>query len=497
MSEQASTMKIIILGSGVTAWMVAAALSRRLRGVAEVVVVEAGTPPFPSIETTLSTISRFHETIGFPEDSLICSGGGAFSLGTVLTGWAGIGRSHIQPFGEIGAPIGPVAFHQVVARLRASGETVRLADYSLAALLAQANRFGRPAEDARSVLSTYDYGLIIDSRAYANLLRSMALKAGAEVRSPATCDVVRLEDGSISSVKNADGEVIAGDLFIDCTEVKEISSLSASHWLDWSSYLPCDRILAAERQTDEPIGPFAHVEAHAAGFSRNLSLPGRLATLLVYSGAHLSDERASDNLERAGYYDLLLHPLRPGRRRRAWTGNSIAIGASATVLDPLQPTQLHLTQSAILRLLKLLPSKKQPAVEAEEFNRQTAEEADRALDFHVLHYKTNGRTSETFWEQCRNMTVPESLSYKMEVYSSRGKVVLQDHEVFDEQQWIMLMDEQGVIPRRYDAMADAIPMEKVGQHLGRIRKALIGAVREVPPAALYTHQLCASRLGDA
>jgi tryptophan halogenase len=52
--------------------------------------------------------------------------------------------------------------------------------------------------------------------------------------------------------------------------------------------------------------------------------------------------------------------------------------------------------------------------------------------------------------------------------------------MFEESEWAALFDSFGVRPRRYDARADAIPVDRIRQHFASIRKIMLEAAARLP-----------------
>jgi tryptophan 7-halogenase len=470
--------KIVIAGGGVAGWLAAAALARKTNCAISVVETQGiddslGLPL--KVEATLPSTPAFHEALGFDEDRLLASSNGSFTLGRALGNWTAATTPSFHPYGEIGASLGPIAFHQLVARLRATGEAVNLANYSVAALCAQSGRFARPPADYRSVLSTMAYGLHLESEAYRDALKADALANGATAIE-GTVSGVKLSDGKlIESIALSNGEHISGNLFLDCTGQSRtlIGGMPFATFDDWSKWLPCDRCVGKASPVDSPPLPYTHVDADSAGWQSFASTQDIVSDTLVY---------------RQGATEHDAYHFASGSMASLWIGNCIAIGGAAAIIDPVASTQLHLAGSAILRLLKLFPHDRTCRIEAAEYNRQTIEELENARDFAILHYKANGRVGEPFWDECRAMAVPERLAHKIELYQSTGRLALHDEESFEASDWIALFDALGLKPNRYDAMADAIEPARIADYLQQVRTAMLKAIATLPPYDEYLKQ---------
>ncbi|MFS2110677.1 tryptophan halogenase family protein [Sphingomonas sp. Sphisp140] len=448
-----------IVGAGVAGWMAALALRRALPG-ASISVVETEGPdwslgPFGPGETCLPGFEAWLADHGIDEGALLRAARGSFSLGTAFSGWAGQETDWFLPFGTIGAPIGTIAFHQLAARMREGGQALRLADFSLAAIAAASGRFARPSLDPRSVLSSYGYGLHLDRAGLAETLRLASGLASAGRFRAFEDDIVTLQDGTC----------LAADLWLDCSGPAGLLA-GDSGWESWAEWLPVDRAVETWNTVEGVPPPYAHAGAFEAGWQRTVPLIGGQGGALFYASSFLPDQPGAI-------------PFAQGRRTRAWAGDVVALGGAAVLVEPLHGWNLALLQNALTRLVALLPAAPGGS-EPAEYNRLAASEADRVRDFAILHYKTNGRTGEPLWDQARAAPVPETLAHKLDLYASRGRLPVYDEELFDPEEWIAVLDGQGVRPRRHDALADAIPEPQLRAHAARIREVIVDAVRRMP-----------------
>ncbi len=499
--------RVVIVGGGIAGWTAAAALGRALPGGRySIVLVDTDGPDdsiggFGPAEPMLPASRECHLRFSPDEDALLCAAGGTFGLGVAYSGWGSEGPAYFAPFGDVGAPIDAVPFRHLAARLRHEGRNVRLADYSLAAIAAQISRFARPLEDSRSVLSTYSYGLHLSRSDCSAFWRKQAEQAGV------TCTGVRFAGaelgaaGEIAAVRLDSGARVAGDLFLDCSGSRAllIDGALGTGFESWREWLPCDRALELACESGAPPAPYVHVAAHPAGWRRTVPIQDGIGECFVYHSADLEDQHAHDQLH-AG---LLGRPLsaprmtqfEAGRRRLAWNRNCIALGAAATTLEPLACTGLHLVLTAVQRLVEFFPHDPDGPAEASEYNRLTVNEHERLRDFLILRYKANGRRGQAFWDRCRHTEVPDSLARKIDLYRSRGRVLLYDEETFEEGEWSSLFDELGIEPRRHDALADAVPAERIDRHLKRLREIILAAAAGLPAHGDYVRALCRSAEG--
>jgi tryptophan 7-halogenase len=493
--DNGAVRSVVIVGDGIEAWMVAAALTVASGGRFTVCVV--GPPDdlpatHEAAASTLPPLRAFNTLLGLNEDHLIRACAGTFKLGTEFVGWREGGR-YIQPCGEFGATLGGVAFHQYLMRLRAAGSSVRPEEYCLAAVAARAGSFTRPSQDPSSVQSTMTYALHLDGARYREQLIDVARRKGVSILRGAVGEVLLSPAGYLTALILEEGDRIEADLFVDASgaEARLIGNVLGVAFEDWSDGLPCSRHVSARRD-QKPLGaPLTRVEAAEFGWMARVPLQGSVACSYAYDPALLDDESAARVLlgwmEAEAATSVLFRSAKSGRRVTPWRGNCVAVGAAAGFVEPLESTALHLTQSMIVHFLGLFPTGT-PDVEPREYNRLVGNELERARDLAVAHYATAQRTDGEFWRRRISAMIPESLAYKMSQYASRGKLVSYDQEPLPEVAWLALYLGQGIWPKRCEALAEGADPESVRQRLARVRAAIEQAASAMPPHAAYIHQ---------
>jgi tryptophan halogenase len=488
---------VIIVGGGVEAWMVAAALAVACGGRLTVRIVTPDDEPTAArdaanVGSTLPPLRAFNTLLGLDEDHLIRACSGTFKLGTEFVGWRE-GGNYIQPCGEFGATLGGVAFHQYLTRVRGAGAAVRPEEYCLAAMAARAGRFTRPSQDPSSVQSTMTYALHLDGARYREQLIDVARRHGVSVVRGPIGEVVLAHSGYITAVILQGGERLEGDLFVDASgeEARLIGRALDVAFEDWSDGLPCSRHVLARREQKQLGAPLTRVEAAEFGWMTRVPLQGSIACGYAYDAALLDDESAARALlewmEVRFVTDVIFRSAKSGRRVAPWQGNCVAIGAAAGFVEPLESSALHLTQSMIVRFLSLFPTRV-PDVEPCEYNRLVGNELERARDLAIAHYATARRAVGEFWRRRGLAAIPDPLAYKMGQYASRGKLVSYDQEPMPEAAWLALYLGQGIWPKRCEVLAEVADLDSVRQQLVRARTTIDQAASAMPTHAAYIHQ---------
>ena len=478
---------IAIIGGGSAGWMTAAALANAVGQNIAITLVESDDIGTIGVgEATIPPIKSFNAALGISEADFVRATQGSFKLGIEFVGWGAAEGRYFHPFGEYGANFDRVGLEHYWLRERQKGDATPFDDYCMAWALARENRFAPPAGGPRDVRSTHAYAYHFDAGLYAQYLRRYAEARGVTRQEGRIEQVVRDgASGNISHVALAGGREVAADFFVDCSGFVGllIEGALATGYEDWSHWLPCDRAIAMPSANTGPITPYTRSTAHAAGWQWRIPLQHRQGNGHVYCSAHISDDEAEAVLRANVEGEPLGAPRRlkftAGRRKRAWNHNCVSIGLSSGFMDPLESTSLHLIQTSIERLLLLLPGRDHDPLNAEEYNRATANEYERIRDFIILHYKANTRP-EPFWRSCAAMPVPDELAYKIKHFEAATRLVSPHDELFRNPSWLAVYLGQGIIPRHGDALADARPQVEAAQHLRSLREMMRAAAETFP-----------------
>jgi len=475
--------------------MAAAALSQTLKVGCTITLIESEEIGTVGVgEATIPTIRLFNQTLGLDENDFVKATQGSFKLGIQFVGWGKPGHRYFHPFGSYGRPFDTVSVHQHWLAARSSSD-LSLDDLSMAWAAAKRGKFAPPVGDARSVMSTHDYAYHFDAGLYAAYLRKYSEARGVVRHEGKIASVQQHgESGFVESVTMADGRVCAADLFIDCSGFRGllIEGALKTGYEDWTHWLPCDRALAVPCASAPDFTPYTRSTARAAGWQWRIPLQHRTGNGYVYSSAHLSEDAAAAtlmaNLDGKPLGDP--RPLRfvTGRRKQAWNKNVIAVGLSSGFLEPLESTSLHLVTANVSKILAFFPDRDFDPRVTDEFNRVAATETERIRDFLILHYHLTTR-DEPLWRQCANMSIPDTLEFKIDHFRRYGRLIAREMDLFGPTSWAAVHIGQLNFPARPDPLIDFRGIDGK-EYLEKLRTAMQSAANGMPTHQAYIERNC-------
>lgn len=480
---------ILVVGGGTAGWMACAALQRTLGPHATVSLVESEEIGIVGVgEATVPPIRDFNALIGLDEAEFMRETRATLKVAIVFENWGRIGARYLHPFGAFGA--GPTLgdFQQTWLTLRDRGLAGPMGDYSICWRAAEAGKVGVRNPDPRSPLNSLFTAYHFDAGLYAKYLRKICEGRGVRrIEGKVVEALQRPNDGFVSGVRLADGQVLEADLFIDCTGFRGllIEGALKAGYEDWSHWLPMDRAVAAPCEKTGPARPFTTSTAHEAGWQWRIGLQHRTGNGHVYCSAFLDDDRAREtllaHLDGAPLAEPRLLRFVTGRRRKLWDRNVVALGLSSGFIEPLESTSIHLVQAGIFRLLQHFPDKDFSATNIATYNLRLGREIEQIRDFVILHYHANQRDDSPFWRQAAAMAIPDTLAERVEAFRDRGLLYqVGADEYFSQSSWLAVMYGQGVVPRGPNPLYAYSDLERSAAGLSRLAETQRRAVEALP-----------------
>jgi tryptophan halogenase len=483
--------RIVIAGGGTAGWSAAAFLVKNLSQRADITLIESSDIPTVGVgEATIPLMVTFNELLGIDEAEFMKAVDGTFKLGIEFEGWGRKESSYIHPFSRPGRDFWPCNFFHYWLASKPS-DISDYEKYCTGTLAARQEKF--------SILSNKRlmYAYHFDAGKYAKFLKFYSEARGV-LHVDDLIEGVNLKgDGSISSLTLKSGKKIDGDLFIDCTGFKALLMEGAlkTGYEDWSHWLPCDSAIAVQTKSTENSKPYTRSIAHGSGWRWRIPLQTRMGNGLVYSSQHISHEAAKDELLgciEAPIKEPKVNRFQTGMRKKQWNKNCVSVGLSGGFLEPLESTSIYFIQRNLIRLVQLFEGSVVSPSVIDEFNSQSRKEMESVRDFIILHYKVTDREDTPFWQYCKNMSVPDELQHRIDLFKETGRVFKKDHELFNDFGWAQIMMGQGLIPDSYHPFVDEMSKKELADFLSSVENSVARFVSDLPSHKEFIERFCPS-----
>jgi len=489
---------IVILGGGAAGWIAAALLAKKIgRDQARITLIESEEIGIVGVgEATVPLLAQCNALLGIDEFDFVRKTQGTFKLGIEFCDWGTSGNRHFHAFSDYGHPVEGVQAHHYWLRLRQSGDNTPIDDYSFAYAVAKNNNFA-PSDpnDAR-----YHHAYHFDAALYARYLRDVAIDLGVQrIEGKMTHVDLDGESGDIAAIHLADGQMVRGDFFLDCTGFASelLGKALDTPFVDWSHWLLCDSAIAVPSKATGAPMPYTRATAHAGGWRWTIPLQHRSGNGMVYNSDFWGDDDARDALLGSIDGEPLAEPrlfrFISGHRKQFWNRNCVGIGFSSNFLEPLESTGIQLIVMGVLKLIRYFPQRIIDPVLRDEYNRLSTGEIERIRDFIIAHYYLS-RRPEPLWSACRDIAIPDSLRHKLDVWNASAQIALDDLESYKEPSWVAILLGNGVVPRRYAASADLFPLEQIRTGMQLRREEIVRSAQQVPSHRDFIDRHCKAAL---
>ena len=484
--------KVVVVGGGTAGWITAASLSTLLGKNFELCLIESehiGT--VGGGEATIPTLFTLHQLLKINEQDFLTAVNATFKLGISFENWRNVSEDYIHSFGWTGKDCWAAGFQHFWLKGKERGLSTDYGDYCPELIAAKLNKFAITKGEG------LNYAYHIDSGLYAKFLRGLAEKGGCKrIEGKINHVATNATSGFIESVKLESGEVVSGDLFIDCSGFRALlmEQTLKTGYEDWTHWLPCDSAIAIQTESVRAPVPYTRSIARDSGWQWRIPLQSRVGNGLVYSSQYQSDDNALQTLlgNIEGPVRTEPNPIKftTGQRALHWNKNCVAIGLSGGFIEPLESTSIHLIQRAVIRLMQMFPYDGIRDPDVAEFNRQMKQETEHIRDFIILHYHVTNRRDTDFWRYVSSMSLPDSLEHRIDLFKQTGRVFQMPDELFSENSWVQVMLGQGITPEQYHPIVNMMSDRELEGFLSEIKRNVKAKVGQLPSHSDFINHYC-------
>ena len=239
--------------------------------------------------------------------------------------------------------------------------------------------------------------------------------------------------GNLTELKLDTGRKIKGDFFFDCTGFRRLllGSVFEEEWIDYSKWLPQNAVSLIDggvkyKEGEDP-NVFTTLDAQKHGYMFKIPLRDRIGSGYVYSDHFIDKETIQkeqlEHWNNQGYDPSIGKQLSwsPGRYKRSWVKNCIAIGLSEGFLEPLDGSALILSLGFLTQVLFPMFNK---AMEFEgrdvnHYNKQVNIGYEHTRDY-ICYCHLQRRKDSEYWKYFKHDdNIPDSLKEKIWTYAHR------------------------------------------------------------------------------
>ena len=400
---------VVIVGGGTSGWLTALAVTHRIPNVGVILIDKEESTAVGVGEATLLGFDKFlNEYCGLNPQEWMPAVDAIPKAGILFPDWVEEGNSIWHPF------YFPMADDKVPL-----WDAVSHTD-----------------EDIKGLLPLYDLSLdnkvdVADMKSYAwhidcsKLVQYIQdhLKNTSILRHVQSSVVGKRVDAfnNIQSLVLADGSVVNGDIFFDCTGFKSILKEERDR-VDLQGRLFVNTAVAGhvpyleegdckcKGGTNSEKHPYVECPAVSDGWIWKIPLQTRIGSGMLFNRDITDVEDAKDAF--VAYWDgrvdrdsLKIIDWTPYYDRDIWQNNVISIGLSAGFIEPLESTGVALITEGISKAVEIIKGRSFDSFDQDLYNSYMISLFETCADFVSSHYAISKKESD-FWDYVRKNYTP-------------------------------------------------------------------------------------------
>ena len=297
-------------------------------------------------------------------------------------------------------------------------------------------------------------------------LSKLAIVRGINLIDDIVIDVVLDDDGCIKSLtgENATYEY---DFYVDSTGFKRllINKLGAE-WQSHSKYLKMKSAIVFQLPEEEVLPAWTLAHAMDYGWLFRIPVFDRFGNGYIFDSDYIDADQAKAEVEKHFGREITVGKqinFDPGALKNVWIKNCVAVGLSASFIEPLEASSIGTSIQQAMLLTHRLENYTEPVVDS--YNKSCTDILENIRDFVILHYLTKKNNTQ-FWKDVSKIELPESLQSKLDLWKHKLPIAedfsgLSHYILFRDVHFIFVMHGLGLfdtnsVKKEYDAIPDFI-----------------------------------------
>lgn len=262
-------------------------------------------------------------------------------------------------------------------------------------------------------LLKHKYAYHFDAQKVAKYFKKISLERGV-IHVNSEVNDLKIVNDNVTEISLISGQIINNiHTVFDCSGFARLTTerFSKEEWIDYSKYLLLNKsfgfFLPQEKNIKITDKIKTDVIALSCGWLWKIELQHRIGCGYSFSDKHITVEDAKREVENYLNREITIQKVfdyKPGRFKRSWIGNRIAVGLSYGFLEPLEATGL---MSTIMQLKRLIDVDFDIDYRT-RFNKWCEEIYEQNMIFVRYHY-LNERFDTDFWIDSYNAPIPDKL----------------------------------------------------------------------------------------
>ncbi len=508
---------LVIVGGGTAGWLSATYLQRALPQNVKITLVESQDVPTVGVgESTYPTLVETVKFLGLDETEFLREAHGTYKAAIRFDGWEhnpGTTKRNYwyHPFfSREGGMLNPYKHpyfpylgqgysmtHYWLDAYKKNEKEIGDFDYScyLGPHFCDINKAPKGEGQAKDLRYAYH----IDAGRFADYMKKIGKQRGINHIVGHVKNITRNSKGFIEDLHLADGRIIKGDFYIDCTGFASVllGKTLGEKFLSDEKSLFCNRAVAIQDSNNpekEGVRSFTTSTAQDAGWIWEVPLFNRNGTGYVYCDKFISPEDAEKNLRShlgdscPDHHQANHLRMRVGRMENFWSHNCVGIGLSGSFLEPLEATSILFTELQLANLVSLFPHKDFSPYRMQKYNEVMNKFYTEIRDFVILHYYLSRRDDTPFWKAVREETyLPDSVKVKLELQKENFTILDQlEFQIFSAQSYHCLFAGMNHLPKANYPVLDYVDNYEMGREsLDRMKKDFPQIAKEMPDHYQY------------